>query len=271
MKLSQARRGQPSASERPWPLAGEGTAGQTLDLIASAGERVFAAGLTLLITADVAAGSLDLSLPAKVREAGENLLVVLVVLGAAVALARGRHDGGPMGVSWWQALPLFVFLLALALRADVPVVYRITVIVGGAAFVVGLLWGTTPNQQTMSRGRAASRFHLAIAAAALALVAALHGAERTTLVSATELVAGAYLILLAPGIQVTYLLLGEATAALERLGWGVALSMAIVPLALMWLIWLGVSPTREAVLVAVAVLIAVSAGVVNLLPDRSRA
>jgi len=150
----------------------------------------------------------------------------------------------------------------------VPLVHRIAVIIGSAAFVGGLFWGGTQPQEAESSHRAASRFHLAVTALALAIISAFHGLERTPLIAAVELAAGAYLILLAPGIQITYLLIGSGTSSLERLGWGIAISMGAVPVALMWLIWLGIAPTREVVLGLATGLVVVGACLVHLLPDR---
>jgi len=254
---------------QPRPVGGDRDSALSLSLIADAGERVFAAGLALLITVDLVIQSFGLSLSAQLESLGRNLLAVLAVFGVVVGMVRARHTGEASGVRWWYALPLLVPLLPIALRAEVPLAYRAAIVIGSAAFAGGLLWGDVRPGEAQPSWRAASQRHLAAAALALAAVFALHGLERTTLVVAVQVAAGGYLVLVAPGIQLACLFAPEASA-LERLGWGLALSMAAVPVALMWLVWVGVPPQREAILGAAAALTAMAACLAHFVPDRFR-
>ena len=267
MRLLHAGRRRQPPLRIAWPIDRDGDSDLSVSLVADAGERVFAAGLAVLIAVDLVVRSFDVSLPAKLQVAGQNLLAALVVVGIAAGVARGRwaEEGGD--IRWWHALPLLVPVLAIALQAEVPPVYRVAVLIGTAAFVGGLFWGRTRPQEEQGSWREASRRHLAITALAVATVLLLHELERIPPLAAVQIAAGGYLILFAPGIQMTYVLVPRALA-LERVAWGVALSMAVVPMTLMWLIWLGVPPTRE-VIVGMAVALTVAAAcLVHLLPDK---
>jgi hypothetical protein len=153
----------------------------------------------------------------------------------------------------------------MLMRSDAPLVYRVVVLAGSVAAIAGLLLKPDDYKPENWSPQSASQAQLVLTVLALVLITALHSIEETWMVQFAKIVVGGYLVILAPGMQLGYLLAPQAEP-LERVAWGGALSMAAIPLALLWLLWLGVSPTREVVLTAAAGIAVVGCALIHLVP-----